>query len=158
MTSLTIWKLASAAANQPIWHEFTAIAPLLPTAAANVATMCRPSRYDAIAHRGAVTVRQMNDVTHARNTTAASNGIRDEIEQTLHPYVADRFTCATPGNMATVILVMSDRRMRFVLESPDPNEFRYTNHNPPREHSRTRQEARDTIGLAAANGGCRGSW
>ena len=100
--------------------------------------MCRPSRYDAIAHRGAVTVRQMNDVTYARNTTAASNGIRDEIEQTLHPYVADRFTRATPGNMATVNLVMSDRRMRFVLESPDPNEFRYTNHNPPRERSRAR--------------------
>ena len=51
-------------------------------------------------------------------------------------YGADAFAYATQGNLATVIFAMENRRIRFVLELPDPEDFRYTNHNPPREPSR----------------------
>ena len=43
------------------------------------------------------------------------------------------FAYATQGNLATVIFAMENRRVRFVLELPDPENFRYTNHNPPQE-------------------------
>ena len=39
---------------------------------------------------------------------------------------------------------MDYRRIRFVLELPDPQDFRYTNHNPPRERStRAQHETHD---------------
>ena len=39
---------------------------------------------------------------------------------------------------------MENRRIRFVLELPDPEDFRYTNHNPPRERgARVQHEAHD---------------
>ena len=39
---------------------------------------------------------------------------------------------------------MENRRIRFVLDLPDPEDFRYTNHSPPRERSdRAQQEAHD---------------
>ena len=51
-----------------------------------------------------------------------------------------RFTYATQGNLATVIFAMENRRIRIVLELPDPEDFRYTNHSPTREHSQTAQQ------------------
>ena len=83
-------------------------------------------------------------MTYARNTTVAVNRTRIEIEETLDRYGADGFAYATQGNRATLIFAMENRRIRFVLELPDPEEFRHTNHSPPRERSaRAQQEAHD---------------
>ena len=83
-------------------------------------------------------------MTYARNTTVSAMRTRNEIEETLERYGADGFAYATQGNRATVIFAMENRRIRFVLELPDPEEFRYTNHSPPRERSaRAQQEAHD---------------
>ncbi|CAI8018077.1 hypothetical protein GBAR_LOCUS10911 [Geodia barretti] len=35
---------------------------------------------------------------------------------------------------------MENRQMRFVLELPDPDDFRLTNHSPPRERSQKAQQ------------------
>ena len=90
-------------------------------------------------------------MTYARNTTVSTIRTRNEIEETLERYGADGFAYATQGNMATVIFVMENRRIRFVLELPDPEDFRYTNHSPPRERSQKAQ--RDTYDQA-----CRQRW
>ena len=83
-------------------------------------------------------------MTYARNTTVSAIRTRNEIEETLERYGADAFAHATQGNLATVIFAMDYRRIRFVLELPDPEDFRYTNHNPPRERGqRAQQEAHD---------------
>ena len=60
---------------------------------------------------------------------------RNEIEETLERYGADGFAYATRGNLATVIFAMENPRIRFVLELPDPEVFRYTYHSPPRGRS-----------------------
>ena len=83
-------------------------------------------------------------MTYARNTTVSAIRTRNQIEETLERYGADGFAYATQGNLATVIFAMENRRIRFVLELPDPEEFRYTNHSPPRERSdRAQREAYD---------------
>ena len=83
-------------------------------------------------------------MTYARSSTVSAMRTRNEIEETLERYGADGFAYATQGNLDTVIFAMENRRIRFVLELPDPKDFRCTNHNPPREHGqRARQEAYD---------------
>ena len=83
-------------------------------------------------------------MTYARNTTVSAMRTRNEIEETLERYGADGFAYATQGSLATVIFAMENRRIRFVLELPDPKYFRHTNHSPPRERSaRAQQEAHD---------------
>ena len=83
-------------------------------------------------------------MTYARNTIVSAIRTRNEIEETLERYGADGFAYATRGNLATVIFEMENRRIRFVLELHDPEDFRYTNHNPPRERSaRAQNEAHD---------------
>ncbi len=83
-------------------------------------------------------------MTYARNTTVSAMRTRNEIEETLERYGADGFAYATQGNLATIIFAMENRRIRFVQELPDPENFRYTNHSPPRERStRAQQEAHD---------------
>ena len=74
-------------------------------------------------------------MTYARNTTVSAIRTRNEIEEILERYGADGFAYAAQGNLATVIFAMANRRIRFVLELPDPEDFRYTNHSPPRERS-----------------------
>ena len=69
-------------------------------------------------------------MTYARNTTVSAMRTRNEIEETLERYGADGFAYDTQGNLATVIFAMENRRIRFVLELPDPEEFRHTNHLP----------------------------
>ena len=59
-------------------------------------------------------------MTYARNTTVSAIRTRNEIEETLERYGADAFAYATQGNLATVIFAMDYRRIRFVLELPDP--------------------------------------
>ena len=90
-------------------------------------------------------------MTYARNTTVSDIRTRNEIEETLERYGADGFAYATQGNLATVIFAMENRRIHFVLELPDPQDFRYTNHSPPRERSQKAQ--RDTYDQA-----CRQRW
>ena len=90
-------------------------------------------------------------MTYARSTSVLVQNTRNEIEQTLQRYGADGFAYATQGNLATVIFAMEKRRIRLILELPDPQEFRYTNHNPRRERStRAQQEAHEQA--------CRQKW
>ena len=101
-------------------------------------------------------------MTYARNTTVSAIRTRNEIEETLERYDADAFAHATQGNLATVIFAMENRRIRFVLELPDPQDFRYTNHNPPRERSARAQQEALTRPAARDGGHCcwssRPSW
>ena len=69
-------------------------------------------------------------MTYARNTTVSAMRTRNEIEETLERYGADGFAYAAQGNLATVIFAMENRRIRFVLELPDPVDFRYTKLQP----------------------------
>ena len=83
-------------------------------------------------------------MTYARNTTVGAMRTRNEIEETLERYGADGFAYATQGNLATVIFAMENRRIRFVLELPDADDFRHTNHSPPQERGqRAQQDAYD---------------
>ena len=77
-----------------------------------------------------------------------------EIEETLESYGADGFAYATQGNLGTVIFAMENRRIPFVLELPDPEDFRHTNHSPPRECSQRAQQEATTRRAASAGGPC----
>ncbi len=79
-------------------------------------------------------------MVYARDTNVSVIRTRNEIERTLERYGADAFAYAAQGNMATVIFAMENRRIRFVLELPDPEEFRYTNHRVPRERTERQQQ------------------
>ena len=86
-------------------------------------------------------------MTYARNTTVSMIPTRNEIQETLNRYGADGFAYATQGNLATVIFAMENRRIRFLLELPDLDDFQYTNHSPPRERSvRAQHETHDRAG------------
>ena len=61
-------------------------------------------------------------MTYAPNTTVAVNRTCNEIEETLNRYGTDGFAYATQGNLVTVIFAMENRRIRFVLELPDPED------------------------------------
>ncbi len=83
-------------------------------------------------------------MTYAHNTTVSAIRTRNEIEETLERYGADGAAYPTEGSLVTVIFAMENRRTRFVLELPDPEDFRCTNHNPPRERgARAQHEAHD---------------
>ena len=70
------------------------------------------------------------------------NRTRDEIEETRNRYGADGFAYANQGSLTTAIFVMENRRIRFVLKLPDPEEFRYDNPKQPRLRSaKAQQEA-----------------
>ena len=70
------------------------------------------------------------------------NRTRDEIEETLNRYGADGFAYANQSSLATAIFVMENRRIRFVLKLPDPEEFRYDNPKQPRlRGAKAQQEA-----------------
>ena len=95
-------------------------------------------------------------MTYARNTTVSAIRTRNEIEETLERYGADGFAYATQGNLATIIFAMESRRIRFVLEMPDPENFRYTNHSPP--GSAAKGPSRKPTTRPAASAGGRYSW
>ena len=83
-------------------------------------------------------------MTYDRNTTVSAIRTRNEIEETIERYGADGFAYATQGNLATVIFAMENRRIRFVLKLPDPEDFRHTNYSPLRKRSdRAQREASD---------------
>ena len=79
-------------------------------------------------------------MVYAQKTSVETGRTRTEIEQTLQRYGADGFAYATQGNIATVMFTMDNRQVRFVLQMPDPEEFRYTNHSPARERSLKSQQ------------------
>ena len=79
-------------------------------------------------------------MTYARDTEVEVNRTRDQIHQTLQRYGADGFGYAEQGRHAGIMFNMAERRIRMVLEMPDPEEFRYTKHSPPRERSQKAQE------------------
>lgn len=93
-------------------------------------------------------------MTYARNTTVSAMRTRNEIEETLERYGADGFAYATQGNLATVIFAMANRRIRFVLELPDPENFRLTNHSPPGSAATEPSERRMTKPAARGGGPC----
>lgn len=84
----------------------------------------------------------VNRMTYAHSTSVSVQRTRNEIENILVKYGADGFAYAAQGNAANIVFAMANRHIRFVLELPDPEEFRYTNHHPPRaRNDRSQQEA-----------------
>ena len=91
-------------------------------------------------------------MTYARNTAVRAVSARNEIEEALERYGADGFAYATRGNLTTVIFAVENRRIRFVLELPDPEDFRHTNQRPPWERSQRAQQEATTRRAVGAGG------
>jgi len=66
---------------------------------------------------------------YAERTSVSSDASRTEIERTLRRYGATAFGYGWEGKQATVMFVMGDRRIRFQLPLPDPNDRQFT-HTP----------------------------
>jgi hypothetical protein len=73
---------------------------------------------------------------YAERTSVGSDASRTEIERTLRRYGASAFGYGWEGNQATVMFVLANRRIRFQLPLPDPNDKRFT-HTPGRGQRRT---------------------
>jgi hypothetical protein len=73
---------------------------------------------------------------YAERTSVNSDASRTEIERTLRRYNASAFGYGWEGNQATVMFVLANRRIRFQLPLPDPNDKRFT-HTPGRGQRRT---------------------
>ena len=52
------------------------------------------------------------------------------------------------------LFILTAQRIRFVLEFPDPEEFRYTNHSPPRKRGDRAQREAQTRPTASAGEPC----
>ena len=74
-------------------------------------------------------------MVYARDTNVSVSRTRIEIDETLQRCGATGVVNGYQGNHIMVVFEMEDRRIRFVMEMPDPEAFRYTNHNPPRERT-----------------------
>ena len=66
---------------------------------------------------------------------------------TRYTCVTDGFIYSTRGNMAAVIFATENRRIRFAWDPSDPEDFRYTNHSPPRERDAMVQQEAVTISV-----------
>jgi hypothetical protein len=66
--------------------------------------------------------------TYAKNTDVPSSRSREEIERTLVRYGAEQFATGWDGQVASVMFIIHNRRVRFMLPLPDRNaaEFRLT--------------------------------
>jgi hypothetical protein len=73
---------------------------------------------------------------YAERTTVGSDASRTEIERTLRRYGASAFGYGWEGSQATVMFVLANRRIRFHLPLPDPNDKQFT-HTPGRGQRRT---------------------
>ena len=90
-------------------------------------------------------------MAYARNTTVSAIRTRNEIEETLERYGADGFAYSTKGNLASIMFDMEQRRIQFVLQLPNPDDYQYTNHVPSRKRfQKAQQEAYDQA--------CRQKW
>lgn len=91
-------------------------------------------------------------MTYASHTKVDVADTIDEIRRTLRRYgTLEGFGFAEEGNYAGIEFNMNKRRIRIVLPLPDPEELRYTKHNPPRK--RTQKQWDDAYEQA-----CREKW
>ena len=65
-------------------------------------------------------------MVYARDTNVSVNRTREEIIATLERYGADAFGYAQDGNQQVVSFRMEGRRVRLLVEMPDPEEFALT--------------------------------
>ena len=65
-------------------------------------------------------------MVYARDTSVSVNRTREEIIATLERYGADAFGYAQDGNQQAVFFRMEGRRVRLLVEMPDPEEFALT--------------------------------
>ena len=65
-------------------------------------------------------------MVYARDTNVSVNRTREEIIATLERYGADAFGYAQDGNQQAVFFRMEGRRVRLLVEMPDPEEFALT--------------------------------
>ena len=65
-------------------------------------------------------------MVYARDTSVSVNRTREEIIATLERYDADAFGYAQDGNQQVVFFRMEGRRVRLLVEMPDPEEFALT--------------------------------
>ena len=65
-------------------------------------------------------------MVYARDTNVSVNRTREEIITTLERYGADAFGYAQDGNQQVVFFRMEGRRVRLMVEMPNPEEFAHT--------------------------------
>ena len=66
---------------------------------------------------------------YAAETSVSVENSRAEIERTLKRYKADAFGCQTSDARASVAFALAGRRVRFMLEMPDPDLPEFTTHS-----------------------------
>lgn len=91
-------------------------------------------------------------MTYADNTSVSVDKSRAEVERTLARYGATAFGYMTEAGRAVVMFEAHNRRIRFDLPLPRPDERRFT-HTAGREIERTTAQAHD-----AWEQGCRQRW
>lgn len=91
-------------------------------------------------------------MTYADNTSVSVEKSRAEVERTLARYGASAFGYMTEAGRAVIMFEAHDRRIRFDLPLPRPDERRFT-HTPGRNTARSSQQA-----LAAWEQACRQRW
>lgn len=87
---------------------------------------------------------------YAESTTVSTEKSRAEIERTLQRYGATSFAYGYEGTKAQVGFAIEGRRVRFILEMPDPGAHRFTHHS---RGARTPEAAQKQWEQA-----CRQSW
>ena len=65
-------------------------------------------------------------MVYARDTNVSVNRTREEIIATLERYGADAFGYAQDGNQQVVFFRMEGRRVRLMVDMPNPGEFALT--------------------------------
>ena len=82
---------------------------------------------------------------YAESTTVDVIRSRAGIERILERYGASGFGFVQQGRKALVEFVVNERRIRFILELPDPTDkqWRFTNHKTPRK--RTDNQVREAV-------------
>lgn len=63
---------------------------------------------------------------YADKTEVSSERSRNEIERTLVRYGADGFSYSWAGDRASIAFTADNRKIRFILSMPDPDESRWT--------------------------------
>lgn len=66
---------------------------------------------------------------YASETSVSVEASRAEIERTLRRYKADTFAYASEASRATIMFEIGGRRVRFILNLPDPHAKEFTQHS-----------------------------
>ncbi|MGV3580037.1 hypothetical protein [Brevundimonas sp.] len=77
---------------------------------------------------------------YAADTSVSQDRSRSEIEATLKRYGATSFMYATGEDAAMVMFHIAERRVKFVLQMPNPNDRQFT-HTPAKNMRRSPAEA-----------------